>query len=56
MNNNDTEEINKPVEEPTTSEISEIDTIKNTIAELEKSNEFLKDQVLRKAAEFDNYK
>ncbi len=56
MNNNSTEEVNKTVEEPITQEVSEIEVLKNTIAELEKSNEFLKDQVLRKAAEFDNYK
>jgi molecular chaperone GrpE len=56
MNNNGTEETNKTVEEPIAQEVSEIELLKNTIAELEKSNEFLKDQVLRKAAEFDNYK
>jgi molecular chaperone GrpE len=35
---------------------SEIDTLKAKIAELEKSVELYKDQFLRKAAEFENYK
>lgn len=56
MNSNSTEEANKTVEEPIAQEVSEIEVLNNTIAELEKSNEFLKDQILRKAAEFDNYK
>ncbi len=37
-------------------ELSEIDTLKAKIAELEKSVELYKDQFLRKAADFENYK
>jgi molecular chaperone GrpE len=53
---NNTEEINKTPEEPVESEITEIEILKNKIGELEKSNDIFKDQLLRKAAEFDNYK
>jgi molecular chaperone GrpE len=53
---NNTEEINQPVEEPVSQEISGTEQLKNKITELEKSTEFLKDQLLRKAADFDNYK
>jgi molecular chaperone GrpE len=53
---NNTEEINQPVEEPVPQEISETEQLKNKITELEKSTGFLKDQLLRKAADFDNYK
>ncbi len=44
-----------PTEEPhiTTDETQQL---KNTLQELEKQNEFLKDQLLRKAADFENYK
>lgn len=37
-------------------EIDEITQLRNTIEELQKQNEMLKDQLLRKAADFENYK
>lgn len=42
-------------EEPITT-IDETQQLKNTIEELQKQNEVLKDQLLRKAADFENYK
>jgi molecular chaperone GrpE len=65
----DEEPRNKEIEEPHAAEVpeeaplaapaeppSEIDTLKAKIAELEKSVELYKDQFLRKAAEFENFK
>lgn len=44
-----------PTEEPPIT-TDETQPLKNTLQELEKQNEFLKDQLLRKAADFENYK
>lgn len=43
-------------ESETVKEIDEITQLKNKIEEVQKQNEALKDQLLRKAADFENYK
>lgn len=53
-NQNNTEENLQTETPPTTTD--EIQQLKNTIEELQKQNELFKDQLLRKAAEFENYK
>jgi molecular chaperone GrpE len=55
-NNINTEEATKLDEEQPVQQEDELQSLKNNIAELEKLNANLKDQLLRKAAEFDNYK
>ncbi|MBU1299610.1 MAG: nucleotide exchange factor GrpE [Bacteroidetes bacterium] len=55
-NNINTEEATKLDEEQPVQQEDELQSLKINIAELEKLNANLKDQLLRKAAEFDNYK
>ncbi len=55
-NNNNTEEATNLNEEQPVQLEDELQTLKNNILELEKLNTGLKDQLLRKAAEFENYK
>ncbi len=47
---------NAPDEQPTGADLTELEVLRQKVDELQKSADTLKDQLLRKAAEFENYK
>ncbi|MDD8019521.1 MAG: nucleotide exchange factor GrpE [Bacteroidota bacterium] len=56
LTNNEQQNTDQPGEAPATPQKSETEILTEKIAEVEKQSAQLKDQLLRKAAEFENYK